>query len=207
MIAEQMRQLFDFMEVLFIPSAMPPHKSPKGVTSSSHRLIMTTLATLDNPYFQVSSLEITRGGKSYTVDTLRQLKRTYGDEVELYFLVGADAFWEISTWRDMPLLFELSRFVVIERPGAAVKEQIELFCRNLLTYNIKYQIVNQMNSPGGEFVISDEARVYLVKSLLVDISSSEIRNLISKGKSVKYLLSGLVENYIIKNHLYLEERH
>jgi nicotinate-nucleotide adenylyltransferase len=204
MVAEEMRQLFGFGQVLFVPSALPPHKPTRGIIPSRHRLIMATLATLDNPHFGVSPVEIERGGRSYTVDTLRELGRTYGKGVRLYFLVGSDAFLEISTWRDVSRLFELCRFVVIERPGVSLKSLVKQLGSGFFQQlgRVEYQLISGTDSVNKALRIKEDANVYLVQALSVDVSSSGIRALIRRGKSIKYLVHPLVEEYILKNRLY-----
>ena len=201
MVAEDIRQLFGFEKVLFVPSALPPHKSAKGIISSRHRLAMTALATRDNPHFEVSSVEVERGGKSYTVETLEQIKQVYGEDMGLYFLVGSDAFMEISSWKDISRLFELCRFVVINRPGGSLEGLSQDFLKGVKS--VEHQLINRANPP----TISEAVNVYLVETLLVDVSSSGIRELIRWGGSIKYLVPHLVEEYIVKNQLYQEEKY
>ncbi len=209
MIAEEIRQLFKFKQVIFVPAALPPHKPAQGTISSRHRLIMTSLATQDNPGFCVSPVEVDRGGQSYTVDTLSQLKQLYGEQVNLHFLVGSDAFLEISTWKDIPRLFELCRFVVIKRPGATFDKLIRQFESGFIEglTPFEYQLIPRPGSTGEAPAISTAAGVYLVEAPSVDISSSEIRALIRRRESIKYLVPPLVDEYISKNRLYREVKH
>jgi nicotinate-nucleotide adenylyltransferase len=207
MVAEEIRQLFGFEQVLFVPSALPPHKPAGRVIPSEQRLMMTTLATLDNPCFSVSALEVQRGGESYTIDTVRELKRIYGKTSGIYFLIGSDAFLEICSWKDVTQLFQLCRFVVIERPGAALEAlvgQLDSGCYPQLGA-LEYKLINRPNPADGLLTVSEEADVYLVRALSLNVSSSEIRALIRQGGSIKYLVPPLVEKYILKNRLYQEE--
>ncbi len=209
LVAEEIRQLFKFEQVLFVPSSLPPHKPTQETISSQDRLTMTTLATLDNPCFNVSQIEVERGGKSYTVDTLGQLKQIYGAKVDLHFLVGSDAFLAISTWKDIPKLFELCRFVVIERPGAGLDKLIKRFDAGFVEglTPFEYQLIKRSSLTEEAPAIKTKASVYLIEALSVNISSSEIRALIRRGESIKYLVPTLVDEYILKNRLYQEVRH
>jgi nicotinate-nucleotide adenylyltransferase len=209
MVAEEIRQLFGFDEVLFIPSALPPHKSSKGIISADQRLMMTTLATLDNPHFSVSSLEVERGGASYTVDTVKKLRLIYGEDTAVYFLIGSDAFLDISSWKDTTRLFELCRFVVIERPGVGLEELVERFKTGFFAQlgSVEYKLINMLNPADKISPVLEEANVYLIRALSVNVSSSGIRALIRRGDSIKYLVPRLVEAYILKNRLYQEDNH
>ena len=102
--------------VIYVPSFLPPHKSNKGVIAACHRLKMIQLACAHNRNFCVSDIEIKRKGKSYTVDTLRQIKRKYPG-AELYFLCGSDLVSELPMWKNLDEIFKLAKFVLAKRPG------------------------------------------------------------------------------------------
>jgi nicotinate-nucleotide adenylyltransferase len=192
--AEEVRERQHLDRVLFIPSATPPHKKQSEVVTAAHRVAMVRSAIRGNPWFRVSSLEIDRTGRSYTVDTLDALRRTHPRH-RFAFILGADAFREIATWKSYSRLFELCDFIVTSRPPC---DEIRLralipvaarkdFCyrprRNVLEHRSGHEIVFQR--------ISDFA-----------ISSSDIRDRKRRGESIRYLVPPTVESYITRHKLY-----
>ena len=164
---------FNLEKVLFIPANIPPHKE-ENLISAYHRLKMVELAIESEKKFQVSDMEIRRGGISYTIDTLRDLKREYDEGWEIYFIAGSDSALDLPNWREPEAILELCTFTVFERPNYPFIKVKSDFRRKML----------------------------LVDSLLLDISSQEIRRRIREGRPVKYLLPLSVEKYISENSLY-----
>lgn len=181
--AEAVRDQFKLDKVLFMPTGNPPHKMNRATSDPNHRYLMTVLATITNPYFEVSKLEIDRAGITYTVDTIKELRRIYGDDAEIYFITGADAVLEIFTWYNVEELFKICTFVAATRPGFHGKDM--------------EQKLNEIKSKYKEEIFSIE-----VPSLA--ISSTDIRSRIKNGKTIRYLLPEAVEHYIRNNTLYLE---
>ncbi|HHY45276.1 MAG TPA: nicotinate-nucleotide adenylyltransferase [Firmicutes bacterium] len=182
--AEEVRQGFGLERVIFVPSGRPPHKAAEEVTSPEHRYLMTLLATADNPYFEVSRMEIDREGPSYTLDSLRELRRLYSPEKALYFITGLDAVLEITSWNGYMELFDLADFIAVTRPGYSV------------------QTLNDLGVHLGEERFS---RIHPFPVTLLAISSRDIRKRIREGKSVKYLVPDPVMKYIEKERLYLRD--
>lgn len=178
--AERARGDYELDQVLFLPSGTPPHKPLDQVTDVKHRYMMTVLATLTNPYFEVSRVDIDREGKSYTIDTLRILKSIY-PESELFFITGADAILEIMSWKNPERLLELSEFIAATRPG---------FCLE----NSSQQVV--------EWFKRNNKRLHLLQVPAMAISSTDIRSRVAQGQSIRYLVPEVVEHYIKKNRLY-----
>src|SRR3972149_6883120 len=114
--AEEIREVFNLEEIIFIPSSIPPHKVTEKVIEARHRLEMVKLATANNPYFSISDVELLRPGKSYSIDTLRYFRENQQDN--LFFILGGDAFVEIETWKEFQNLFSLCHFIVMARPGS-----------------------------------------------------------------------------------------
>jgi len=164
---------FNLEKVLFIPANIPPHKE-ENLISAYHRLKMVELAIESEKKFQVSDMEIRRGGISYTIDTLRDLKREYDEGWEIYFIAGSDSALDLPNWREPEAILKLCTFTVFERPNYPFIKVKSDFRRKML----------------------------LVDSLLLDISSQEIRRRIREGRPVKYLLPLSVEKYISENSLY-----
>lgn len=172
--AEEVRDYFGLEEVVFVPSGRPPHKIGQKITDPEHRYLMVVLATVTNPYFSVSRVEIERPGPSYSIDTVRYFKNLWGEDTEIYFITGADAFAQISTWNNPEELLRLCTFVAASRPG--------------------YRLT-QLEGPFRD-------RVKIIEVSALAISSSEIRRRVKRGESIKYLLPEAVENYIYKHGLY-----
>ncbi|SDZ34434.1 nicotinate-nucleotide adenylyltransferase [Proteiniborus ethanoligenes] len=180
-IAEEIRYKFNLDKVIFIPAGNPPHKDSRKVTSSNHRYQMALLATISNPYFDISSIELEREGITYTIDTIMELKKCCGDGAEFYFITGADSLLQLSTWKDVDKLLSICKFVAATRPGFQMSK-IETKVKELES---KYN-----------------RSIYTVTVPALQISSTDIRNRIKNGMTVKYLLPESVEAYIIKHKLY-----
>lgn len=120
LIAQDALQQLGLNRVQFIPAATPPHKTPDRLVSGKHRLAMLQLAIRGNRQFAVDELELRRGGRSYSVDTLAALRRRQPD-AEFYFIIGADSLPELHRWRSIHRLAQLCRFVVVARPGHPVQ--------------------------------------------------------------------------------------
>ena len=172
--AEAARATLGAGRAVFVPSGRPPHKDNMLITLSEHRYRMCELATAGNPAFTVSKTEIERPGASYTVDTIRELKRSEPDGTEIYFITGADSLKEILSWRDAEELVTLCNFVSATRPG------------------YKNETFDMKISP----------RITFIETPALDISSSDIRERVRKKWPVRYLLPEPVREYIDENNLY-----
>lgn len=181
-IAEESRCRLDLEKVVFIPAGQPPHKPSEPIASAEHRYAMTVLATRDNPAFEVSRIEMERPGPSYTVDTIEELRSTCRDEVEFFFIVGADSLLEILTWHQPERLINLCRIVAATRPGYDQAEAERLLPRAYLE------------------------RTVFLDAPSVDISSTELRERVASGTPIRYLVPRDVEEYILKNGLYGREK-
>jgi nicotinate-nucleotide adenylyltransferase len=192
-IAEEARELFRLEKVVFIPSFSPPLKSV-GIAEAGHRVEMVKLAIDTNPYFVYSDIECRRGGKSYTVDTLEEMKRLRPEE-EYLFLLGIDAFLDLPNWFRPERLIELCDFIVINRPPFGEGEIMRS------PYIDRFE---ELNSESGFSVISLRSGrvVYLLRSVPIEISASDIRRRIRENLSIKYLLPESVESYIMSSNIY-----
>lgn len=179
--AEEVRHEFQVDEVLFVPTGHPPHKSNINMTTCEHRYLMTVLATAANPYFKVSRIEIEREGVTYTIDTIKELKRIYGNEVQLYFITGADAVHKILSWKESRELLQICDFVAVTRPG----------------YN-KEELIEQIEELNKQY----KTNIHFLEVPALAISSSDIRRRLNAMKPIKYLVPQEVENYIKKHELY-----
>ncbi|AFV12347.1 nicotinate-nucleotide adenylyltransferase NadD [Thermacetogenium phaeum DSM 12270] len=180
--AEAARERFRLQRVIFIPTGIPPHKEPATVTDFWHRYLMVALAVLTNPYFDVSRLEYERGGITYTVDTMRQLREIYGTAAELFFITGSDTILEIFGWKEPEQLLSLCKFIVAVRPGFDMH-----FVEKVL----------------GKYY---RTRVYPLEMPQLGISSSDIRRRVREGRSIRYLVPEAVEAYIRRERLYVASK-
>jgi nicotinate-nucleotide adenylyltransferase len=191
--AEEIREAFHLKEVIFIPSSIPPHKVTEKVIEAKDRLEMVKLATAENPYFSTSEIELSRPGKSYSIDTIRYFREKQGDS--LFFIVGSDAFVEIETWKEFRNLFSLCNFIVMTRPGSQ---------KNTLSSPLPEALI-----PDFRYVPDEKAWIHFSVYMLyfkeisfLDISSTKVRELIEKGGSARYLIPAQVEAYIQQHGLY-----
>ncbi len=181
-VAEMVRCEFGLDKILFIPSGKPPHKNLDSVTDPIHRLKMVQCAVSTNPNFEAVSIEVERGGYTYTVDTLNQLHELYPEGTEFYYIIGADVVMDLLKWKKAEEVFTLTSFIALMRPGFQDEE-------------FKTRI-NYLQSKYGVDIIGFEAP-------LIEISSTFIRDRVKCGKSVKYFVTEPVEMYIKENKLYI----
>jgi nicotinate-nucleotide adenylyltransferase len=171
--ASEVASGFRLDEVVFVPTGQPWQKSDREVTPGEDRYLMTVIATASNPSFTVSRVDIDRHGPTYTIDTLHDLRRSYGQDTELFFITGADALAQIIGWHRSDELFELAHFVGVTRPG------------------------HQLADPGFP-----QGRVTLVEVPALAISSSDCRARVAKGEPIWYLVPDGIVQYIAKRKLY-----
>ncbi len=177
--AEFIRDKYSLDKIIFIPSGNPPHKNI-DITSKYDRYNMVLLATTNNDNFLVSNIEVERNDKTYTIDTLKELKQTYPNS-DIYFITGADAICDIESWKNVSENFKLATFIAATRPGISLlraQEKIETLIKK---YN---------------------ARIISVYVPSLDISSTYIREQLKEKRSIRYLVPENVESYIYQNKLY-----
>lgn len=192
-VAEEVQEALELERVLWIPAADPPHKR-ESLAPAIDRLEMVRLATASNPRFEVLDLELQREGPSYTVDTLRELRKTYA-QARLWLVLGADALEEIGTWHEPEALFELANVAVVPRPGGKGGPLEERLPARLLA-------PFSTGPLGIEHTSGHEVREVPVSAL--DISGSDLRCRIARGGSIRYLVPDAVIQYIQKHRLYRE---
>ena len=128
-LAEEAREKLRLDKVIFVPTALPPHKEDLNIAPASDRLKMIKLAIGGNKYFTVSDIEIKRQGRSYTIDTLTELKRKFRRD-ELYFIIGSDLLKYLDEWKDLSQIIKMVKFVAATRPGYPL-EQIPNYIQTL----------------------------------------------------------------------------
>jgi nicotinate-nucleotide adenylyltransferase len=203
--AEEIYWAFGMDRIIFVPAARPPHKEEAVVASALHRYEMVSLATVFTPYFTVSPIELQREGKSYSVETVREFQKMTGPDTRLYFVVGVDAFLEMSAWRDAEELLRLTRVIVTARPGWRLDEVEGLLTpeqRRLLGQpSFRYLKVGEIDAAQVEKSPAPR-QVLLVEVVSLDIASREIRQLVEAGRSIRHLVPDTVAAYMAKNRLY-----
>lgn len=195
--AEEIYQNLKLDHIIFIPAAIPPHKDIKKITSFFQRFKMTSLAIKGYSHFSVSDIEERLPGKSYSIETLKYLHKTYGEEVAFYFILGLDEFLNIGSWKDYRELFTLSNFVVIDRPGYPRSKVNEI-----ITQELSEDFV--FDARDNRFIHPSNYSIYLRQTTLIDISSTKIREYATKGQSIRFLIPDAVYEYICREGLYRE---
>ena len=180
-LAEQARVEAALDQVIFIPAMVQPFKLNSQIADGDHRFAMLEKAIAGNPYFSVSRIELDSPEISYTIKTLRHLREEYGPKAELYFIIGTDAFLSLEKWYAAEEILRGYSFVIGTRPGYKEKELRLLLERIRKSYGTEALEINNSE---------------------VEISSTDIKNRIRGGKSIKYLLPEAVEAYIYLHNLY-----
>lgn len=179
-IARRVSEVFEIDKLLFIPAQMAPHKIGRPVTHPIHRYAMLALATQDDRRLAISTFELDAPDRRYTVDTIEHFQRELGDSVELFFIMGADSWAEITTWREWERLLSMTNHIVVTRPG----------------YEPSMTHVGEHGS----------SRIYFTDVVMNDVSATRIRQLASEGRTDELvnLLPGPVLEYIKKYRIYRE---
>ena len=181
-LAQNAMEIFDLAKVLFLPCYRPPHKGRSVLLESRHRQAMLENALEGELRFDVCDVEIERGGISYTVDTLKELRQTYSDS-SLHFIVGTDTLTELHTWKDIYRILDMCTFVSLCRPGTDLARISEESLR--------------LDPPWPDRLLANVAT-----GRLIDVSSSDIRYRVAEGLSIRYLVPDAVEMYIAEHGLY-----
>lgn len=195
-VAEEILKKMSLDLIFFVPSGKPPHKEEKEIIDPRDRYEMALLATKETPRFKVLDLEVSRPGKSYSVETIREIKSVYEEGNGLFFIVGIDAFLEIAAWKDAELLFSLCNFIIISRPGFSFSGVSKIpFLKG-------GDDQTRELSDGLHISIVPNYSIYLVAVSPCYISSTALRERLKEGRPVTGLLPKAVESYIIKKKLY-----
>lgn len=197
-VAETVRDRLALDRIIFIPAATPPHKELAGEISFEHRKNMVELAISDNARFAVSDIEQQRGGRSYTVDTLRELRQSSPAD-EHFFIIGSDSFLEIASWFNISEIFRLANIVVVERPAAAISD---------LTAPLPVALRSEFCYIHDEMRLTHRSgfSVFYLPDTPLAISSSAVRQLLREGRSIRYLVPDRVARYIHEKRIYLHDR-
>lgn len=179
-VAEEVRERLNLAEVIFVPAGQPWLKTDWVISAAEDRLQMLHLALDGKPGYKISEMEIERGGPSYTIDTIKELRKGPGSEDELYFILGQDNMCQLPQWREAAELIKLCYLVAVPRPGSARPKMKDL----------------ETSLPG----ITE--RVMVLKRPEIDISASNIRERVGRGLSVRHLVPEAVNRYLKQQGLY-----
>ena len=180
-IADQAREQLDLEGVLFVPAGQPPHKLDRAMSSVEQRVAMTHLAVAGDKRFRLSRVDVDRPGPHYTSDMLALLQAKH-PAAELYLLIGSDSLRDFMMWHDPACVIAQARLAVMRRPGAEPDLS-----------GLKVAL------PGIT------ARIHWVDAPWLDVSSTDIQRRVRAGLSIRYLVTGAVEQYILEQGLYCSE--
>ena len=172
-IAQSIMEWGSFDKMVFIPSFKPPHKM-NNISSQIHRINMLKLIIKNKNFFQLSLLDIKRGGVTFTIDTIRELKKKYNSQENIFFLIGSDSILDFENWKDYKLILNECQIIVAPRS----RFEIEKIPQNILS------------------------KIIIANIPMFDISSSEIKNRINKGLPINYFVTKEIKDYIFSENLF-----
>jgi len=182
-IARAVAESLDLYRVILFPSARPPHKPTGTLADAEHRAKMVRPAIGDEAIFEFSDHDLARSGPTYTVDTIDHFATALGSDAHLHWIIGADSLVEIPTWRSADQLIDNCRIVTAGRPGSTDIDWIAL--------------AESVGEPRAR-----KLREGIVETPMIDISSTQIRQRLSSGQSIRHLVPDPVNDYIYEHHLY-----
>ena len=189
--ARAAQNAFGLDHVRFIPSAKPPHRPDSPRASGYHRIEMVRLAVANTPGWAASDLELSREGPSFTYDTLTTIGGEGLSPLQIFFITGADAFAEITTWHRYPDVLDRAHFVVVARPGTAI-DRLRTRLPDLASRMIAAESFTEFDTP----------RIILLNANTPDVSATQIRGRVASGLSIEGLVPDAVSAYIDRNSLY-----
>ena len=199
-VARGVSQLFEIEKVLFIPAQMAPHKIGRPVTEPIHRYAMLALATQGDSRLAISTFELDAPDRRYTVETIEHFQRVLGDSTELFFIMGADSWSEITTWREWERLLAMTNHVVVTRPG------YEPLTRHGGKVSERIADVRGSDAPLAS-IIDSKKKIFFTDVVMKDVSATNIRRLASEGRVEELAgrVPGPVFEYIKKYGIYRTE--
>jgi nicotinate-nucleotide adenylyltransferase len=190
--AEAARTALHLDEIRLLPLRDPPHRSGSPLASAFHRFALVALAIEDRPSYRVSEMELVRPGHSYTADSLRAMHAEGWTPSQIFFILGADAFAEISTWREFPAVLDGAHFIVIARPGTSLE------AASARTPELRARL----HRPEEAIPNDGKTRIILVEARTRDVSSTMIRARLKAREPISDLVPAAVARHIVVHHLY-----
>jgi len=182
-VARAMAEGLGLARVILLPSAQPPHKRAASLAPARHRAEMVRLAIKDDPLFDTSDYDLSRAGPTFTVDTVQHFREQYGPTTPLYWIIGADSLAELTTWRDVPGILERSEIATAARPDSVP---------------VDWQALSTaFGSP-----LAERVRTHVLETPAIGISSTDIRQRVAAGLSIRYFVPDAVRCYITQYKLY-----
>ena len=205
-VAEAVSNAFALDRIIFVPAFTPPHKRKRMISSPFHRMAMLALATADSPKMFISTVELEAPSRPYTVETLGQL-RTELEPARLFFVMGADSFADVTSWREYEAILSEYDVVVVTRPGYPDRDdcggdQNGEKADGALAPQLRRRIVDLR---GGAYPSDEDLkspRVYLTDYVSIDVSATGIREAVEQGRSIDGLVPPPVAAYVEKYRLY-----
>jgi nicotinate-nucleotide adenylyltransferase len=194
-VAEAAKSRFHLDKIHFITSSRPPHKAKRDLAPFLHRYSMVVLACADHPVFVPSVAEAPLEGPGhvfYTIDTVRRFHREHPED-HLFFIVGADQFLEIPTWKNYDALLDACDFIIASRPG---------FRLDALRLVIPPEKLGRTESRDANTILLRKSAVHLLPTVSSHVSSTEIRERVQRGEKIRGLVPERVEEYILGQALY-----
>jgi nicotinate-nucleotide adenylyltransferase len=202
-VARAAQQRFDLGRILFVPASIPPHKQHQKITSYAHRYAMTALATSEDKKFVVSDIESPEhlaGEPSYSIETIRKVKKHLKKSDQLFFLIGMDAFEDIAKWREAEAVLRETGFIVMARPGFSLRD-IGVSLPETMRPDPK--VVNSLkHQPASGDIVVSGATLHLLPDTNEKVSATQIRAAARTGKKLDTLVGTAVADYIRKTGLY-----
>jgi nicotinate-nucleotide adenylyltransferase len=190
-VADWAAQTLGLSRMFVIPSNIPPHR-PQPFASAYHRFAMVSMAVAGHQGWRAADLELRGGAPSFTSATLTRFRQRGYSPSELFFVIGADAFAEIGSWRDYPRILDAAHFAVVSRPGLSVKELPRRLPR----------LADRMARPPIDDIAQMDPLIILIDSATADVSSTAIRQRLADGESIAGLVPPNVQQHIEHHGLY-----
>jgi nicotinate-nucleotide adenylyltransferase len=196
-IARSIVRNFELDQLLVIPAYKPPHKSLKAISDSHHRYEMCVLAFASDARIVVSKMEIDLPERPYTINTIDRLRAEYGEQAQLFFVMGADSFEEITTWYQYQKLLSSTNIIVASRAGRDIPV-------SHLPEEFRKRVIDTRHLKECATLINDElgCLIYLTDFVNCEVSSTEIRDKVQAGLSIAELTAPAVVDYIEEHNLY-----
>jgi nicotinate-nucleotide adenylyltransferase len=207
-VARAAQQRFDLGRVLFVPAGAPPHKLKQPLTAFAHRYAMVSLALAVEKSFvpsDIESYEQLDGKPSYSIDTVRRLKKQLKKSDQLFFIIGMDAFQEIATWRAPEELLKETDFVVVSRPGYSLADVGASLPESLRPDAAVAKVLKHQPAAGD--IVLRGATLHLLPDVHEKISATQIRAAARTGRKLESLVGPAVAEYIRKTGLYKARDH